>query len=67
MVEQTPMLKKRIKPIISIKRLVYKPTNNFYQVLSVESFTKYGLNVNGVIFDELHAQSNRDIFDYEYR
>lgn len=31
MVEQCPALKKRIKPIISQKRLVYLPLNSFYQ------------------------------------
>lgn len=51
MVEQCPALKKRIKPIISQKRLVYLPLNSFYQVLSAESYTKHGLNVHGVIFE----------------
>jgi phage terminase large subunit-like protein len=37
--------------------------NSFYQVLSAEAFSKHGLNVHGVIFDELHAQSNRELFD----
>ncbi|MCW6106305.1 MULTISPECIES: terminase large subunit [Clostridium] len=63
MVEQCPALKKRIKPIMSVKRLVYKPTNSFYQVLSAEAYTKHGLNVHSVIFDELHAQPNRELFD----
>lgn len=63
MVEQCPALKKRIKPILSQKRLVYTPLNSFYQVLSAESYTKHGLNVHGVIFDELHAQPNRALFD----
>ena len=63
MVEQCPALKKRIKPIMSVKRLVYKPTNSFYQVLSAEAYTKHGLNVHAVIFDELHSQPNRELFD----
>ena len=63
MVEQCPTLKKRIKPIMSVKRLVYKPTNSYYQVLSSEAFTKHGLNVHGVIFDELHSQPNRELYD----
>ena len=63
MVDQCPALKKRIKPIMSVKRLVYKPTNSFYQVLSAEAYTKHGLNVHAVIFDELHAQPNRELFD----
>ena len=48
---------------MSQKRLVYKPTNSFYQVLSSEAFTKHGLNVHGVIFDEIHSQPNRELFD----
>ncbi|WP_373181220.1 terminase large subunit [Clostridium butyricum] len=63
MVEQCPALKKRIKPIMSVKRLVYKPTNSYYQVLSAEAYTKHGLNVHAVIFDELHSQPNRGLFD----
>lgn len=63
MVDQCPALKKRVKPIMSVKRLVYQPTNSFYQVLSAEAYTKHGLNCHAVIFDELHAQPNRELFD----
>lgn len=63
MVEQCPSLKARVKPIISQKRLVYPSTGSFYQVLSAESYTKHGLNVHGVIFDELHAQPDRRLYD----
>ena len=63
MVDQCPALKSRIKPILSQKRLVYKPLGSFYQVLSAEAYTKHGLNVHGVVFDELHAQPNRQLYD----
>ncbi len=63
MVEQCPALKNRIKPVISQKRLLYKPLGSFYQVLSSESFTKHGLNVHGVVFDEIHAAPNRKLYD----
>jgi phage terminase large subunit-like protein len=63
MVEQCPALKSRIKPMLSQKRLVYKPLGSFYQVLSAEAYTKHGLNVHGVVFDELHAQPNRELYD----
>ncbi len=63
MIDQCPALKKRIKPIISVKRLVYRPTSSFYQVLSAEAYTKHGLNVHSVVFDELHAQPSRDLYD----
>ena len=63
MVNQSPALKKRIKPILSRKRLVYMPTGSFYQVLSAEAYTKHGYNVHGLIFDELHSQPNRELYD----
>ena len=63
MVDQSPILKKYIKPIPSTKRLVYANTKSYYQVLSAEAYSKHGYNVHGVIFDELHAQPNRNLFD----
>ena len=42
---------------------MYQTTNSFYQVLSAEAYTKHGLNVHAVIFDELHSQPNRELFD----
>src|SRR5699024_271731 len=53
----------RFKPVLSQKRLIYKPLGSFYQVLSAEAYTKHGLNVHGVVFDELHAQPNRRLYD----
>ncbi len=63
MVDQCPALKKRIKPILSVKRLVYLPTNSYYQVLSAEAYTKHGLNCHGVVYDELHSTPSRELFD----
>src|SRR5574344_239309 len=63
MIRQCPALMKRCKIIASQKTIVYLPLNSFYQVLSAESYTKHGLNVHGVIFDELHAQPNRNLYD----
>jgi phage terminase large subunit-like protein len=34
-----------------------------YRVLSAESYSKEGLNPHFVLFDELHAQPKRDLFD----
>ena len=38
-------------------------TNSVYRVLSAEAYTKEGLSPTTVIFDEAHAQPNRDLFD----
>ena len=58
-----PSLSKRVKILESQKRLVYQPTNSYYQVLSADVANKHGFNTHGVIFDELHTQPNRKLFD----
>lgn len=58
-----PALNKRVKILASQKRLIYEPTNSFYQVLSAEAYSKHGFNVHGVVFDELHSQPNRKLYD----
>lgn len=37
--------------------------HSVYRVLSAEAFSKEGLNPHFVLFDELHAQPNRELFD----
>ena len=63
MVRMCPALNKRVKILASQKRIVYMPTNSFYQVLSAEAYSKHGFNIHGVVFDELHTQPNRKLFD----
>ena len=63
MVRMCPALNRRVKILASQKRIVYTPTNSFYQVLSAEAYSKHGFNIHGVVFDELHTQPNRKLFD----
>lgn len=63
MVRMCPALNKRVKILASTKRLIFLPTNSFYQVLSAEAYSKHGFNIHGVVFDELHTQPNRKLFD----
>ena len=63
MVRMCPALNRRVKILASQKRIVYLPTNSFYQVLSAEAYSKHGFNIHGVVFDELHTQPNRKLFD----
>lgn len=63
MVRMCPALNKRVKILASQKRIIYAPTNSFYQVLSAEAYSKHGFNIHGVVFDELHTQPNRKLFD----
>lgn len=46
------------------KDSIYVPaTNSVFKVLSAEAFSAEGLNPSRIIFDEAHAQPNRELFD----
>jgi phage terminase large subunit-like protein len=61
MIRQEPALSSRVKIVDSTKRIVYG--SSLYRVLSSEAGTKHGYNPSGIIFDELHAQPNRELWD----
>lgn len=63
MVRMCPALDKRVKILDATKRLIYQKTNSIYQVLSADVGNKHGFNTHGVVFDELHTQPNRKLFD----
>ena len=63
MVELTPALNKRSKIMAATKRLVNYSNAGFYQVLSADVGNKHGLNVSGLVMDELHALPNRELYD----
>lgn len=63
MVEKSPALLKRSKIAAATKRIVNYRNAGFYQVLSAETGTKHGLNISGLVFDEIHAQPNRKLYD----
>lgn len=46
------------------KRVIHVPaSHSVYRVLSADAYTKHGLNAHGIVFDELHAQPTRDLWD----
>jgi len=63
MVRNSEELSDRLKIIDSQKRIVDYSTNSYYRVLSSDVETKHGFNPHGVIFDELHTQPNRRLWD----
>lgn len=62
MVRNSPALSSRCKIIDSTKRIIHN-NGSIYRVLSAEAHTKHGFNTHGVIFDELHAQPDRSLYD----
>jgi phage terminase large subunit-like protein len=45
------------------RTITVEKTASFYRVLSADAKSKHGFNAHGVIFDELHAQPNRELWD----
>jgi len=61
MVEASPALRDRVK--IYRRSIVNKKSGATYKVLSADAHTKHGFNASCIVFDELHAQPNRDLWD----
>jgi len=63
MVEASPELSALLTVNRSTKRVICWETQSYYKALSAEAPTKEGLNIHGLIFDELHAQKTRTLWD----
>jgi phage terminase large subunit-like protein len=63
MIEQDPELIKRVKITDSVKRIMNKQTGTTLDVISAEAYTKHGWNLSLCVFDELHVQPNRYLYD----
>ncbi len=63
MVRASPALSRHLEVIDSRKTIVHKKSNSFYRVLSADAFRAEGLNIHALLFDELHAQRDRRLWD----
>jgi phage terminase large subunit-like protein len=63
MVDYRPWLGMRVKQVPSKKEIQLRDGSGFIKVLSSEAYSKHGYNASCVIFDELHAQPNRALWD----
>lgn len=63
MIDQDEDLQLLLNVVDSKKLIENVETGTFLRVLSAEAYTKHGINPTVVIFDELHAQPNRDLWD----
>jgi phage terminase large subunit-like protein len=51
-----------------MRRVIEVPsTHSYYRVLSADARTKHGPNIHGLIFDEFHAQPNRELYEVLHR
>jgi phage terminase large subunit-like protein len=63
MVRANSKLSARSKIIDSSKRIVVPQAGSFYRALSADVAGKHGFNSHGVIFDEIHAQRDRRLWE----
>lgn len=63
MVKLHPVLNKYCSIRPSRKSIHFNPTNSTYKALSADVAGKSGVNVSGLVFDELWVQKNRKFFD----
>jgi phage terminase large subunit-like protein len=63
MVRQSPLLAKRLKPIDSTTRIVYQSRGSFMKSIPSDAGPVHGTKPAVVVFDELHTQKSRDLYD----
>ena len=61
MVEADAELSRIVRPFR--RSMTYEKKGSSYKVLSADAPTKHGLNASMILFDELHAQPNRELWD----
>jgi len=62
-VEASTVLAQRLRTTDSKKLIADPLSKSWYRALSADVPTKEGLNIHGLIFDELHAQKTRELWD----
>ena len=61
MIQQDPILSSKAK--VFRNSITFPQKGNTYKVLSAEASLHHGLNPNGILFDELHTQKSRELYD----
>lgn len=63
MIRNDPELDAQCEIVDSQKRIVHRKSGSFYRAISAEAYSKHGFNASVVIYDELHAAPNRELWD----
>ena len=63
MIRNDPELYAQCDIIDSQKRIVHRKSGSFYRAISAEAYSKHGFNASVVVYDELHAAPNRELWD----
>jgi len=63
MIRNDPTLAAQCEIYDSYKRIIHKESGSFYRAISAEAYSKHGFNASVIIYDELHAAPNRELYD----
>lgn len=63
MAEASDALLRRLKIKRAGKTITYPKLNGHYQALSADAYTKEGFNIHCLLFDELHTQKTRELWN----
>jgi phage terminase large subunit-like protein len=63
MIRHEPELDSRCRVLDSQKKVTIPETGSYLKVLSSEHRGKHGANIHGLVFDEMHAQPDRKLYD----
>src|SRR5262245_50949302 len=63
MIRNDPHLSQMVELIPSRKRIVHHPSGSFYRAIPGDAPSAHGYNASALIYDELHAAPNRDLYD----
>jgi len=63
MVRNDPELEAQCEIVDSQKRIVHRRSGGFYRAISAEAYSKHGFNCSFLVYDELHAAPNRELWD----
>ena len=63
MVRNSPPLRKRCQVRDSQRRIIHQASGSKYVAIPAEAASTHGFNPHCVVFDELHTQRNRELYD----
>jgi phage terminase large subunit-like protein len=63
MLRNDPTLEATCYIVESQKRIVHRASGSFYRAISAEAYSKHGFNASMVVYDELHAAPDRQLYD----
>ena len=62
-VRRVPILSQHARVVDSTKRIINLRTGGVYRAIPADAAGAHGYNASGIVFDELHVQPNRDLWD----